>query len=94
MISRAKAYELVLRCIKAIAGKAGPSPDPDSTIAQAGIATTDEIKQLKDLVVSEVSHAGHQFAKMSLDSIQPTSTIDDLVKLVRHATAKSHPRMY
>lgn len=94
MISAKKAYELVLRAIKAIAGQADVLPVSDQAIEQLGITTTNEVKQLKDLVVSDVSKEGYEFTKMSLESIQPSSTVDDLVHLVTHATPKSHPRMY
>ena len=94
MISATKAYELILRCIKALAGKAEPLPSHDSRVEQLGITTADEVRQLRGLVESEVGNEGYEFTKMSLESIQPSSTIDDLVKLVRHATPKSHPKMY
>ena len=94
MISPTEAYELILRCIKALAGKGKPQPSHNSTIEDLGIATADEVKQLRGLVVSEVGNEGYEFRKMSLDSIQPSSTINDLVQLVTHATPKSHPKMY
>lgn len=94
MISATKAYELVLRCIKAIAGKGVPPLGADSRIEQLGIGTGDDVKRLRDLVVSEVGNEGYEFMKMSLESIRPSSTIEDLVQLVTHATPKAHPLMY
>jgi hypothetical protein len=94
MISATKGYELILRCIKAIAGKGKPQSCHNSRIEQLGIITANEVKQLKNLVVSEVANEGYEFTKMSLDSIQPSSTVDELVQLVTHATPKSYPKMY
>ncbi len=94
MISAQRAYELILRCIKAIAGRGESLPSADNKIERLGITTSEEVKRFRSLVTSEVNSEGYEFAKMSLESIQPSSTIDDLVQLVTHATPKSHPRMY
>lgn len=86
MLSIGQAYQIVLRCIRAIAGRAEPAPD--HTLEESGISTGDQLRLLKNRIVSELANDGFEFKKMSLDAINPSSTIEAVAQLVSHAQIK------
>lgn len=88
MLSIGQAYQIVLRCIRAIAGRAEPAPDPHHTLEESGISTDDQLRLLKNRIVSELANDGFEFKKMSLDAINPASTVEDVAHLVSHAQVK------
>jgi hypothetical protein len=88
MPSKSKAYEIVLRCIKAIAGKGEPDPDPHHTLEESGVSTSQQIGLLKSGIVAELAKEGLEFRKMSIDDINPSSTIEEVAHLVSYAQVK------
>ena len=94
MLSLAQAYEIVLRCIKAIAGKAESTSDPHQTLEASGISTNDQVRLLKRGLVSELANKGLEFRKMSIEDIDPTSTIEYVANKVRYAARIEGERFY
>jgi len=88
MPSKSKAYEIVLRCIKAIAGRGEPDPDPHHTLEESGVSTSQQIGLLKSGIVGELAKEGLEFRKMSIDEISPSSTIEEVAHLVSFAQVK------
>ncbi len=86
MLSQSKAYQIVLRCIKAIAGRG--EPDPHHTLEESGISTGQQIGLLKNGIVAELAEVGFEFKKMSIDDINLSSTIEDVARLVSYAQVK------
>lgn len=88
MPSKSQAYQIVLRCIKAIAGRGEPDPDPHHTLEESGISTRQQIRLLKNEIVAELAKEGFEFKKMSIEDINPASTIEDVAHLVSYAQVK------
>lgn len=88
MPSKSRAYQIVLRCIKAIAGMGEPDPEPHHTLEEAGLSTTQQIRLLKNGIVAELAKDGLEFKKMSIDDINPSSTIEDVAHLVSYAQVR------
>jgi hypothetical protein len=86
MLSRSQAFQIVLRCIKAIAGRG--EPDPHHTLEESGISTDHQLRLLKDEIVGELAKEGLEFKKMGIDDINPSSTIEDVAHLVSYAQVK------
>jgi CHAT domain-containing protein len=94
MISAQHAYDILVICIRAIAGRTEPLPHAHDKLDDLGISTAADVKHLTNLIASELATEGYEFAKMSLDSVESSSTVADVVHLATHATPKSRPTMY
>jgi hypothetical protein len=93
-MSFTEAYEIVLKALKAIAGKAMPEPKPDTTLEQLGIADNNIVLTLKNQIIGTLQNEGYEFQKMSLNEIKPETKVNELADLVKYAVPKSTPRMY
>jgi hypothetical protein len=88
MLGKEKAYRLVIQVMMALAGKAEPTRH--QKLEEVGISTKDTLRQLKRRIDKELAGEGYELAKMSLDSITPSSTLTEVVELVSHAVPRPH----
>jgi hypothetical protein len=91
MLSINRAYQVVIRCIRAIAGRA--EPEAQHTLEESGISTDLQLGLLKNEITAELAKEGFEFQKMGLDDIKPTSTVKDVAQLVSYAQEKRE-RLY
>lgn len=94
MIPFDKAYEIVIKALKAIAGKATPKPKPDNTLKELGIYNNENISDLKNQIVGALANEGYEFQKMSLNKINPSTKVGELANLVSYAIPTTNQRFY
>lgn len=93
ILSIHRAYEYVKKSIRAVVGRSDISPDPYHTLEESGISTNHQLRLLKDKIIAELASEGFEFKKMSLDDINPSTTIKDVAHLVSHVQTKGE-RMF
>lgn len=89
MLSLKRAYQIAMRCIKAVSGRAEPELAPQQTLEESGITNDLQLRQLKIEINAELAKEGLEFQKMSLDEIRPSTTIKDVALVVSYARTKS-----
>lgn len=85
MFSLGRALQVVMRCVRAVAGRAEPEPDAEHTLEESGISTDLQLRELKTKITAELSNQGFELQKMGLDELKPSSTIKDVAEVVRYA---------
>lgn len=85
MFSLSRALQVVMRCVRAVAGRAEPEPDAEHTLEESGISTDLQLRELKTKITAELSREGFELQKMGLDELKPSSTIKDVAEVVSYA---------
>ncbi len=93
MFSLTRALQVVMRCVRAVAGRAEPEPEAQRTLEESGISTDLQLGELKSRITAELSKEGYELRKMGLDELGRSSTIKDVAEVVKYARPKSE-RLY
>lgn len=80
---------MVMRCVRAVAGRAEPEPEAQHTLEESGISTDLQLRELKNEITAELAKKGFELQKMGLDELRPSSTIKDVAHVVSYARQKS-----
>lgn len=88
MFSLSRAMQVVMRCVRAVVGRAEPEPDAEHTLEESGISTHLQLRELKTEITAELSKEGFELRKMGLDELSPSSTIKDVAEVVKYALPK------
>ena len=80
--------QVVMRCVRAVAGRAEPEPEAQHTLEESGISTDLQLRELKSRITAELSNEGFELRKMGLDDLRPSSTIEDVAEVVKYALPK------
>lgn len=86
MFSLSRAMQVVMRCVRAVAGRA--EPEAQHTLEESGISTHLQLRELKSKITAELSKEGFELRKMGLDELRSSSTIKDVAEVVKYALPK------
>ena len=81
--------QMVMRCVRAVAGRAEPEPEAQHTLEESGISTDLQLREFKNRITAELSNEGFELRKMGLDELRPSSTIKDVAEVVKYALPKA-----
>lgn len=88
MFSLTRALQMVMRCVRAVAGRAEPEPDAQHTLEESGISTDLQLIEFKTKIMAELSKEGFALQKMGFDELRRSSTIKDVAEVVSYALPK------
>lgn len=88
MFSFSRAMQVVMRCVRAVAGRAELEPESRHTLEESGISTDLQLREFKTRITAELSNEGFELRKMGLDDLRPSSTIEDVAEVVKYALPK------